>query len=106
MIALRRVADFLQLPFCWPQPDPAGQFRGEDGMPYTEEKQPYIPRLTMLGILAQEQDQSIEVADEIYRLIWSGNKTGTKAQNCRTQQADVSLISPLWMNRYSKSHHG
>jgi 2-hydroxychromene-2-carboxylate isomerase len=88
MIALRRVADFLQLPFCWPQRDPAGQFRGEDGMPYTEEKQPYIHRLTMLGILAQEQDQSIEVADEIYRLIWSGNKNwheGTKLQDAASR---------------------
>ena len=74
MTDLTRVAEFLQLPLIWPQPDPVGQYRGEDGKPYTNEHQPYIHRLTMLGILAQEQGQGVEFADEISRLIWSGTK--------------------------------
>jgi len=88
MTDLMRVADFLQLPLIWPQPDPVGQYHGEDGKPYTEEKQPYIHRLTMLGILAQEQGQGIEFADEISRLIWSGTKNwheGTKLQDAASR---------------------
>ena len=88
MTDLMRVADFLQLPLIWPQPDPVGQYRGEDGEPYTEEKQPYIHRLTMLGILAQEQGKGIEFADEISRLIWSGTKNwheGTKLQDAASR---------------------
>lgn len=81
MTDLTRVAEFLQLPLTWPQPDPVGQYRGEDGKPYTEEKQHYIHRLTMLGILAQEQGQGIEFADEISRLIWSGTKNWHEADH-------------------------
>ena len=74
MTDLTRVAEFLALPLVWPQPDPVGQYRGKDGKPYTDEHQPYIHRLTMLGILAQEHGQGIEFADEVSRLIWSGTK--------------------------------
>ena len=74
-------------------------------MPYTEEKQPYIHRLTMLGILAQEQDQSIEVADEIYRQI-AGNKNcheGTKLQGAASRcKLDLASMDELIQQESSR----
>lgn len=71
---LRRCAEFLDMPIQWPKPDPVIQHRGEDGRPYTAEEQPYIYRLTRLGILAEEMGRGIEFADEMSRLIWTGTE--------------------------------
>ena len=67
-----RVAEFLQLPFVWPRPDPVVQLIHEDGRRETHPEQPYIHRLTRLGVVAAEQGRGIEFADEISRLIWGG----------------------------------
>ena len=69
-----RVAEFLELPFTWPSPDPVIQLIDDDGRRQTAPKQPYIYRLTRLGILAEELGRGIEFADEISRTIWSGTE--------------------------------
>ena len=69
---LQRVAQFLELPLVWPNPDPVSQYMGDDGRPRTSEEQPHIHRLTRLGVVAEEQGRGIEFADEISRLIWQG----------------------------------
>jgi 2-hydroxychromene-2-carboxylate isomerase len=74
MTDLTRVAEYLGLPLTWPVPDPVGQTRGENGRPQTNAEQPYIHRLTMLGIIAQAQGCGVEFADEVSQLIWSGTK--------------------------------
>ncbi|MEX2326229.1 MAG: DsbA family protein, partial [Pseudomonadales bacterium] len=74
MLDVHRYADFLGLPFKWPSPDPVAQYLGEDGRPRTAEDQPYIARLTRLGIVAAEQGRGIEFADEISRAIWTGQE--------------------------------
>jgi len=74
MIDVHRVAEFLDLPFQWPRPDPIVQIRGEDGRPRTTEEQPYIHRLTRIGVLAAEQGRGIELAEEVSRTIWSGTE--------------------------------
>ena len=96
MTDLMRVADFLQLLLSWPQPDPVSQILGEDGRPYTAQHQPYLHRLTMLGILAQEHGKGIEFADEVSRLIRSGTKNGHEksplhnpASKCQLNLADM-----------------
>ena len=66
-----RVADYLGLPFQWAQPDPVIQQRGDDGRPRTADEQPYIHRLTRLGVLAEERGLGIEFADQVARLIWT-----------------------------------
>lgn len=71
---LSRCAEYLQIPITWPKPDPIVQYRGDDGRPYTAEEQPYIYRLTRLGIVAEEQGRGIEFADEISHLIWTGTE--------------------------------
>lgn len=67
-----RVAEYLELPFVWPNPDPVGQYVDERGQRQTSEEQPYIHRLTRLGVLAEEHGRGIEFADEVSRLIWGG----------------------------------
>ena len=67
-----RVAEYLELPFTWPSPDPVVQYRGQDGLARTSEEQPYIHRLTRLGIVAAELGRGIEFAEEISRVIWGG----------------------------------
>jgi 2-hydroxychromene-2-carboxylate isomerase len=71
MIDVHRVAEFLGLPFQWPQPDPVVQI-WENGRPRTAPEQPYIHRLTRLGVLAEEHGRGIAFADEVSRLIWGG----------------------------------
>ena len=72
IVDVHRYAEFLEIPFKWPSPDPVAQYRGEDGRARTAEEQPYISRLTRLGIVAAEQGRGIEFADEVSRLIWGG----------------------------------
>lgn len=68
-----RVAEFLGLPFVWPNPDPVNQGQ-KDGKLYTSDDQPHIKRLTFLGLLAEEMGKGIEFADEVSRLIWGGTE--------------------------------
>jgi 2-hydroxychromene-2-carboxylate isomerase len=74
MIDVHRVAQFLELPFQWPRPDPIVQVPGEKGRPRTSPEQPYIHRLTRIGVVAAEQGRGIELADEVSRTIWSGTE--------------------------------
>jgi len=68
-----RVAEFLGIPFQWANPDPIIQELGEDGRPRTAAEQPYIQRLTRLGVLAEERGRGIEFAEQISTLIWTTN---------------------------------
>ena len=67
-----RVADYLELPFVWPNPDPVVQVIDERGQRRTHPEQPYIHRLTRLGVAAAERGRALEFADEVSRLIWGG----------------------------------
>ncbi|MEQ9450177.1 MAG: DsbA family protein [Pseudomonadales bacterium] len=69
-----RVAEFLGLPFTWPSPDPVIQLIDEDGQRRTADEQPYIHRLSRLGVLAEEMGKGIEFADEVASLIWGGTQ--------------------------------
>ena len=69
-----RVAEFLELPFVWPNPDPVIQLIDEDGQRRTATEQPYIYRLSRLGALAEEMGRGIEFADEASAIIWGGTE--------------------------------
>ena len=69
-----RVAEFLELPFAWPRPDPVVQYVDDEGRRQTAADQPYIGRLTRLGALAAEAGRGIEFADEVSALIWGGTE--------------------------------
>jgi len=74
MLDVHRVAESLEIPFVWPSPDPVKQYRGGDGRARTAEDQPFIHRLTQLGVVAAESGKGIEFADAVSSLIWGGTK--------------------------------
>jgi len=63
-----REAAFLGLPFRWPRPDPVQ--RAPDGR-YPAE-QPYIHRLTHLGVAAAQRGRGLAFLEEVSRTIWGG----------------------------------
>lgn len=114
-----RVAEFLELPFAAPNPDPIVQYVDEDGQRRTHPNQPYIYRLTRLGVLAAEQGKGVEFADELGRIIWGGTVDWHKgdhlakaSERCRLsleqmdQQAidDESRLEAIIANN-QKDHH-
>ena len=63
-----REAAFLGLPFRWPRPDPVQQ---APGVGYRMQ-QPYIHRLTHLGVAAGERGRGLAFLKEASHTIWSG----------------------------------
>ena len=68
-----RIAQYLGIDYGWPRPDPIIQ----DGI--TREvaaEQPYIHRLTRLGIAAVECGRGLAFIDQVSQVIWSGKVVG------------------------------
>lgn len=65
----RRVAEFLDIPFSWPQPDPVV-------VDATRRKfaveQPYIFWLSRLGVEATRQGRGLAFANEVSQVLWGG----------------------------------
>jgi 2-hydroxychromene-2-carboxylate isomerase len=68
-----RLAEFLGLPFGWPRPDPVVQ---EFPSRRIAAEQPYIHRLTRLGVEATLRGRGLPFIDEVSRLIWGGSVVG------------------------------
>ncbi len=66
---IRREAEFLGQPIRWPRPDPV--FMDMATRTYPKE-QPYIHRLTRLGVAAAERGRGLPYLAEVSRVIWSG----------------------------------
>lgn len=64
-----RISQYLGVPFGPPKPDPIVMdfATGE-----VDSNQPYIHRLTRIGVLASKTDKSMAFFDEVSKLIWSG----------------------------------
>ncbi|MGZ6017412.1 MAG: DsbA family protein [Phenylobacterium sp.] len=67
-----REAAFLGLPFRWPRPDPVQQ-SPEEGY---RMKQPWIHRLTHLGVAAAQRGRGLPFLREVSHTIWSGEVDG------------------------------
>jgi 2-hydroxychromene-2-carboxylate isomerase len=91
MTDLFRVAEYLGLPLAWPRPDPVQMRRGEDGSPEAVALQPYIHRLTRLGVLAEEQGSGIAFANEVSRLIWGGTEDWHQGDHLADAAARATL---------------
>ena len=68
-----RIAQSLGLPFGWPNPDPVVV---EAPTQKLAAEQPYIHRLTRLGMAAAEKGRGIAFIDEVSKIIWSGKIAG------------------------------
>ena len=66
-----RVADFLQVPFRWPKPDPLVQDMQTLRL---AADQPYIRRLSCLGEAASERGRGMAFATEVFALLWGGGR--------------------------------
>lgn len=64
-----RIAQFNGLPFGRPNPDPVVMDMATGDVPAD---QPYIRRLTRLGVLASHTPQALDYFYEVSTLIWSG----------------------------------
>jgi 2-hydroxychromene-2-carboxylate isomerase len=70
-----RVAEQQGIEFRWPRPDPVVQLP-QNGKLVTAPEQPYIHRLTRIGVLAVEEGRGLPFIDQVSRLIWSGKVDG------------------------------
>lgn len=66
-----RLAQYLDLPFAAPRPDPIVQ---DIATRRIAADQPYIHRLTRLGQAAARRGAGLAFADEVSRLIWGGTE--------------------------------
>ena len=68
-----RIAEFLDIPYGWPRPDPIVQ---EFPSRKVAAEQPYIHRLTRLGVAAAERGRGLPFIAEVSRTIWGGDVVG------------------------------
>lgn len=68
-----RIAQFEGLDYGWPQPDPIVQ---DFSTREVAAEQPYIHRLTRLGVEAVERGRGLPFLDEVSQIIWNGKVVG------------------------------
>jgi len=68
-----RIAQMHGIPYGWPRPDPIVQ---EFPSRKVAAEQPYIHRLTRLGVAATERGAGLPFIDAVSRIIWSGDVDG------------------------------
>ena len=67
-----RLGEFHGIPIRWPRPDPV--VMNPDGSYPVE--QPYIHRLTRLGVAAAERGRGLPFLDEVSKIVWDGSIDG------------------------------
>jgi len=67
-----RLGEFHGIPIRWPRPDPV--VMNSDGSYPVD--QPYIHRLTRLGVAAAKQGRGLAFLDEVSKLLWDGSVEG------------------------------
>ncbi len=98
---IRRSAEFAGIPFAWAKPDPVYMDPATRTYP---KDQPYIHRLTRLGMAATERDKGLAFIAEIGRLIWNGQTRGwnegahlaeaTARAGLDLAELDAAIIAP------------
>ena len=73
-----RRAEFLGMPHAWPSPDPIVQ---DMRTMEIASEQPYINRLSSLGVEAQRRGRGIDFAAEVAALIWGGTVDWHKGEH-------------------------
>src|SRR5437870_5793264 len=68
-----RIAEYEGLPYGWPRPDPIVQ---DFATRRVAAEQPYIHRLTRLGVAASERGRGLPFVAELSRIIWGGDVDG------------------------------
>jgi 2-hydroxychromene-2-carboxylate isomerase len=68
-----RVAEYQQMPLGWPRPDPVVQ---DFATREVAQEQPYIHRLTRLGVHASELGRGMDFIEQVAPVIWDGTVDG------------------------------
>lgn len=84
-----RLAEYLGLEFGWPRPDPIVQDYATRAV---AAEQPFIYRLTRLGVEATERGRGLPFIDAVSQLIWNGKIDGW---NEGTHLADATARAGL-----------
>ena len=88
MLDWPRRAEMLGLPHHWPSPDPIVQ----DMKSYAiASEQPYIYRLTYLGVEAQRRRRGIQFAAEVARVIFGGTRDWHLGDHLKNAAARAGL---------------
>ena len=90
-VDIHREAAFLGLPFRWPRPDPVKMDLATRTYP---REQPYIHRLTHLGVAAAERGRGLQYLDEVSHLIWSGEVDGWNEGDHLDRAAERAGLDP------------
>lgn len=68
-----RIAELLGIPYGWPRPDPIVQ---DFATRRVAAEQPYIYRLSRLGVEATLRGRGLAFIDEVSQIIWNGKVEG------------------------------
>lgn len=100
----KRVAEMKNIPYRWPSPDPITmempnkKSNKEFKSPKIDLNQPYIHRITRLGVLAGIYNKDLEYVCNVAKLIWDGKtKDWNKGQYIDNKLIDIGL-NPKKMN--------
>ena len=87
-----RIAEFLGIPYQWPRPDPVVQ---EFPSRRIAAEQPYIHRLTRLGVEAVRRGRGLPFISEVSRLIWGGTADWHEGRHLAdaARRADLDLAA-------------
>ena len=83
-----RRAEFLGLPIAFPRPDPIVQ---DLTTLQVAEEQPYIYRLSHLGVEAQRRGKGIDFAANVSALIWGGTENWDQGDHLKDAAAKAEL---------------
>lgn len=82
---VERIAEHGGIPFGWPRPDPVVM---DMRARVVATDQPYIHRLTRLGIEAAVRGRGLAFIDEVSRLVWGGAVSGWHEGNHLARAAE------------------
>lgn len=83
-----RRAEFLGLPIAFPRPDPIVQ---DLTTLQVAEEQPYIYRLSHLGVEAQRRGKGIDFAANVSELMWGGTENWDQGNHLKDAAAKAGL---------------
>lgn len=92
---IHREAEFLGLPFRWPRPDPV--YMDMQTRTYPKE-QPYIHRLTRMGVAAAERGRGLQYLNEVSAVIWGGGVDDWHEGDHLDQAAARAGLDPAELN--------
>jgi 2-hydroxychromene-2-carboxylate isomerase len=83
-----RIAEMNGLPYAWPSPDPILMDMKSGEVP---EDQPYIRRLTRLGVAATEHGKGLAFLNEVSTVIFGGTKNWHEGDHLANAAARAGL---------------